>query len=143
MNTQVFINLPVQDLEASRAFYTALGYSINEQFSNQDGACVVISDIIYVMLLTHPFFKTFINKEIADSAKTTEVINCLSAESRDAVRALAQKAVQAGGSVPRPPQDMGFMYNEAFEDLDGHLWEVVFMDMEAVANGAMEQMVGQ
>lgn len=143
MNTQVFINLPVKDLEASKAFYTALGYSINEQFSNQDGACIVVSDTIYLMLLTHPFFKTFINKEIADSSKTTEVINCLSAESREAVRALTQKAVQAGGSVPRQPQDLGFMYNEAFEDLDGHLWEVVFMDMEAVANGAMEQMAGQ
>lgn len=139
MNTKIFINLPVKDLEASRAFYTALGYTINEQFSNEMAACVVISEEIYVMILTHPFFKGFTNKEIADSTKTTEVLNCLSAESRDEVDELVRKARTAGGVIPREPQDMGFMYSHAFEDVDGHIWEVVYMDMEAVANGAMEQ----
>lgn len=138
MNTKVFINLPVKDLEASRAFYTALGYTINEQFSNEQAACVVISEEIYVMLLTHPFFKGFTSKEIADSARTTEVLNCLSADSREAVDDLVSRARNAGGSVPRDAQDHGFMYGHGFEDLDGHIWEVTYMDMAAVASGAME-----
>jgi predicted lactoylglutathione lyase len=138
MNTKVFINLPVKDLEASRAFYAALGYTINEQFSNEQAACVVISEEIYVMLLTHPFFTGFTSKEIADSTRTTEVLNCLSADSREAVDALVSKARNAGGAVPRESQDMGFMYSHGFEDVDGHIWEVCYMDMEAVANGAME-----
>lgn len=138
MNTKVFINLPVRDLEASKAFYTALGYTINQQFSNEQAACVIISDEIYVMLLTEPFFKGFTTKEIADSSKTSEMINCLSADSREAVDDLVRKARDAGGAVPRNPQDMGFMYGHGFEDLDGHIWEVMYMDMQAVANGAME-----
>ena len=139
MNTKVFINLPVKNLEASRAFYQALGYTINEQFSNEHAACVVISEDIYVMILTHGFFQQFTSRGIADSTKTVEVLNCLSAESRAAVDDLARKATAAGGRIHRDPQDMGFMYSQSFEDVDGHIWEVCYMDMAAVANGAMEQ----
>jgi predicted lactoylglutathione lyase len=137
MNTKIFINLPVKDVQASRAFYTALGYTINEQFSNEHAACVVISEEIYVMILTHEFFRQFTTKEIADS-KTVEVLNCLSSDSRAAVDELTRKANEAGGRTHRDPQDLGFMYSQSFEDLDGHIWEVCYMDMEAVANGAME-----
>lgn len=138
MNRKVFINLPVKNLEASRAFYQALGFTINEQFSNENAACVVITEDIYVMILTHEFFKTFTKKDIADTSKTTEVLNCLSAESREAVDELVSRATSAGGSLPREANDQGFMYDRAFEDLDGHTWEIIYMDMEAVANGAME-----
>ena len=138
MSTKIFVNLPVRDLEASKAFYTALGYTVNEQFSNEHAASIVISEEIYVMLLTHPFFKGFTQKDIADATKATEVINCLSADSREGVDELVRKARNAGGAIPREPQDMGFMYGHGFEDPDGHIWEVMYMDMEAVANGAME-----
>ena len=139
MSTKIFVNLPVRDLEASKAFYTALGYTINEQFTNEQAASIVISEEIYVMLLTHPFFQGFTGKEIANASNTTEVINCLSADTREAVDDLVRKARNAGGAVPRQPQDYGFMYAHGFEDPDGHIWEVTYMDMEAVANGAMEQ----
>lgn len=131
MATKIFVNLPVKDLEKSKAFFSALGYSINEQFTNEQAASIVISDDIYVMLLTETFFKTFTKKAIADAGATTEVINCLSAESREAVDELVQKAMAAGGAVPNEPQDHGFMYAHGFEDIDGHLWEVVFMDPSA------------
>ena len=138
MRTQIFINLPVKNLEASKEFYTALGYTINEQFTNEQAACIVISEEIFVMILTHEFFKGFTGKAIADATNTTEVLNCLSAESRDAVDELVRKAVAAGGTAPRQPQDHGWMYGHGFEDLDGHIWEVGYMDMEALAAGAME-----
>lgn len=125
----IFINLPVQDLERSKAFYTALGFQINPQFTNEDAACVVISDTIYVMLLTHSFFQRFTHKEIADASRSTEVLNCLSAESRAGVDTLMQKAGEGGGRVARPVKDEGFMYGGAFEDPDGHIWEVMWMDM--------------
>jgi len=127
----VFINLPVQDLERSKAFYTALGFQLNPQFSNEKAACIVISDTIYVMLLTHPFFQTFTHKTIADATQTTEVLNCLSAENKEALDALMQQAVTAGGREFRPIKDEGFMYGGAFEDPDGHIWELVWMDMSS------------
>lgn len=142
MSTQIFVNLPVKDLNVSRAFYAALGYSINEAFSNQDAACVVISNQIYVMLLTHPFMSQFTQKAIADATTSTEVINALSSESREAVQEMTRKAIEAGGKLARPTQDLGFMYSEAFEDPDGHIWELVFMDMDALAQGAMEHLGG-
>ncbi len=142
MSTQIFVNLPVKDLNVSRAFYAALGYSINEAFSNQDAACVVISNQIYVMLLTHPFMSQFTKKAIADATTSTEVINALSSESREAVQEMTRKAIEAGGKSARPTQDLGFMYSEAFEDPDGHIWELVFMDMDALAQGAMEHLGG-
>jgi predicted lactoylglutathione lyase len=128
MNTQIFVNLPVKDLEKSRAFFSALGYSFNAQFSNDKGACMIIADnSIYAMLLSEEFFKTFIDKPIANAHEVTEVLNCLSCDSREEVDSLVAKALAAGGKAPRPPQDHGFMYAHSFHDLDGHIWELVYM----------------
>lgn len=127
MSTQIFVNLPVRDLPRAKAFYTALGYSINPQFTNDDAACVVVSDTIYVMLLVHPFFRTFTPKDICNTATHTEAILCLSADDRASVDALVERALQAGGSAPKPTQDLGFMYGRSFTDLDGHHWEVMTM----------------
>ncbi|MDH1195283.1 VOC family protein [Stenotrophomonas sp. GD03958] len=126
----IFVNLPVQDLEKSKAFFSALGYSFNPTFTNDDAACMVISESIFVMLLTQPFFKQFTNKAIADAHSHTEVITCLSADSRKAVDLLVDKALAAGASEPQPARDLGFMYQRGFQDLDGHLWEIAHMDGE-------------
>ncbi len=128
MTTQIFVNLAVKDLPKSKAFFSALGYSFNPQFTNDDAACMVISDTIYTMLLTEPFFKGFTSKELVDAKKSTEAIVCLSAESRAAVDEIVSKAVAAGGRIYNEPQDHGFMYCHGFEDLDGHQWEFAFMD---------------
>jgi predicted lactoylglutathione lyase len=128
MTTQIFVNLAVKDLPKSKAFFSALGYSFNPQFTNDDAACMVISDTIYTMLLTDPFFKGFTNKELVDAKKSTEVLVCLSAESRAAVDDIVRKAVAAGGRIYNEPQDHGFMYCHGFEDLDGHQWEFAFME---------------
>ena len=128
MNKQIFVNLPVQDLPRSREFFSALGYTFNPQFSNDSGACMVIADgSIYAMLLTEPFFKTFVDKPIVQAKEATEVLVCLSCESREEVDALVAKAVAAGGRAPRTAQDHGFMYAHGFEDIDGHVWELVWM----------------
>ena len=128
MNKQIFVNLPVKDLNKSKEFFSALGYSFNPQFSNDDGACMIISeDSIYAMLLTENFFKTFTSKQIAKTQEVTEVLNCLSCESREEVDQMVAKAIAAGGTAPRAPQDHGFMYAHGFEDLDGHTWELVYM----------------
>ena len=127
MNKLIFVNLPVKDLPRSRTFFESLGYHFNPQFSNDQGACLVISDTIHAMLLTEPFFKTFIDKPIANAHETTEVLNCLSCESREEVDSLVAKALAAGGKAPRAPQDHGFMYAHGFEDLDGHIWELCYM----------------
>jgi predicted lactoylglutathione lyase len=128
----IFVNLPVNDLDASKKFFTELGYTINPQFSDDNAASVVISDTIVAMLLTKPFYSTFTNKEIADATKTSEVLLCLSAESREKVDELVEKAVAAGGTASDRVQEMDFMYGRAFDDLDGHTWEVVWMDPAAV-----------
>ncbi|MBG0852183.1 VOC family protein [Streptomyces spinoverrucosus] len=128
----IFVNLPVNDLDAAKKFFTELGYSINQQFSDENAASVVISDTIVAMLLTKPFYATFTQKEIADATKTSEVLLCLSAESREKVDELVEKAVAAGGTASEKVQDQGFMYGRAFDDLDGHTWEVVWMDPAAV-----------
>ncbi|MFF3063108.1 VOC family protein [Oerskovia sp. NPDC057915] len=130
--TQIFVNLPVADLEKSKAFYTQLGFSINAQFTDENASCVVVSDTIYVMLLTHDFFRRFTSKDIVDAQSATEVINAISAESRPGVDELADRALAAGGSQTNPPQDEGFMYSRSFSDLDGHLWEVMYMDPSAI-----------
>jgi uncharacterized protein len=132
MLTQIFVNLAVKDLPKSKAFFSALGYSFNPQFTNDDAACMVISDTIYTMLLTEPFFKGFTSKELVDAKKSTEAIVCLSAESRAAVDEIVSKAVAAGGRIYNEPQDHGFMYCHGFEDLDGHQWEFAFMDSSHV-----------
>ncbi|MGW2260205.1 VOC family protein [Streptomyces sp. NPDC001780] len=132
MSTKIFVNLPVKDLEVSKNFFTKIGYSINPQFSDDHAASVVISDTIYVMLLTEPRFKDFTKKDIADASRTTEAILCLSAESREKVDELADAALASGGSAAGDPQDHGFMYGRSFQDPDHHIWEVVWMDPAAV-----------
>ena len=131
MNQQIYVNLPVRDLERSKAFFGALGYSFNPQFSNEQGACMVISENIYAMLLTEPFCQTFTGKPLADARKTTEVLICLSCASRDEVDQQVAKARAAGGTVPRQAVDHGFMYQHGFEDPDGHIWELAYMDETA------------
>ena len=132
MSTKVFINLPVKDLEKSKAFYTGLGYSINPQFSDDKAACIVISDHIFVMALTEAYFATFTNKSVADAAHTAQVINALSADSRDGVDDFMKKALASGGSPSMPALDHGFMYSQSFHDPDGHMWEVIWMDETAL-----------
>ncbi|MEU9049601.1 MULTISPECIES: VOC family protein [unclassified Streptomyces] len=128
----IFLNLPVNDLGASKKFFTELGYSINEQFSDDTTASVVISETIVAMVHTHEKYAQFTKKQIADATKTSEVLIALSSESREKVDELVEKAVAAGGSVTGETQDHGFMYGRAFDDLDGHTWEVVWMDPSAI-----------
>ncbi|MGC0374511.1 VOC family protein [Streptomyces sp. SAI-229] len=127
----IFVNLAVDDLDASKKFFTELGYSINPQFSDENAASVVISDTIIAMLLTKQQYAGFTKKEIVDATKSSEVLLGLSAESREKVDELVEKAVAAGGSVTGETQDYGFMYGRAFDDLDGHTWEVIWMDPAA------------
>ena len=132
MSKLIFINLPVRDLPRSIAFYEALGARKNEQFTDHTAACMVFSETIHVMLLTHDKFRQFTPKTIADARETTEVLICMSADSRDAVDDMTARAGAAGGVIdPGPKQDYGFMYGRSFEDLDGHIWEVMWMDVAA------------
>lgn len=131
MHKQIFVNLPVKDLKCSMTFFKALGLSFDPQFTNDQGACLVIGENIFAMLLVEDFFQGFTSKAIVDAAQSTEVLVCLSCESRVEVDDLVAKAVAAGGRAPRPPLDHGFMYGHGFEDLDGHIWELVHMAPEA------------
>lgn len=131
MARKIFVNLPIKDMKRSQAFFRALGFDFNPQFTNEQGACMVVSGDIFVMLLVEPFFQGFTKKPIADAKKTTEVLTCLSCDSRDEVDALVKKALAAGGTAPNAAQDHGFMYSHGFEDLDGHVWELVWMDPAA------------
>lgn len=131
MNRQMYLNIAVEDLEKSKTFFTSIGFSFNPEFSNDAGACMVVSDNIFVMLLTEKFFQTFTSKPIANAKDSTEVLICLSCESRAEVDELVLKASKAGASVPRTPQDHGFMYSHGFEDIDGHIWELVYMEPAA------------
>jgi predicted lactoylglutathione lyase len=128
----IFVNLPVKDLARSRGFYGKLGYTFNEQFSDENAICVVISDTIFLTLLVEPFFKTFTKKEIADASGVTEAILAISTDNREAVDELVDKAFAAGASESNDPDDQGFMYSRSFQDPDGHLWEVLWMDPSAV-----------
>ena len=133
----IFINLPVADLDRSIAFYEALGARKEPKFSNDKAAMMVLSDTIAVMLLRHEFYSTFINKPIADAHQSSEVLLCISCESREAVDRMVDAAASAGGSPdPGPKQDMGMMYGRSFEDPDGHHWEPMWMDPEAAEQGA-------
>ncbi len=125
----IFVNLPVADLQASTGFYTALGFKKNPDFSDDTASCMVVSEQIYVMLLTHDKFRMFINGDISDAKTTKEVLNCLSASSRDEVDSFKAKALAAGGAEWKPNMEMGPMYGCSFQDLDGHVWEVMYMDM--------------
>ena len=129
MPRMIFVNLPVNDLAASRGFFRALGFDFNEEFSDDRAACVVLADNIFVMLLREDFFATFVNGEIAD-ASSTEVINCLSASTRDEVDELVRRAVEAGGKPWKDTLSEGPMYGGSFQDLDGHVWEVMYMDTD-------------
>jgi uncharacterized protein len=128
----IFVNLAVDDVDASKKFFTELGYPINAQFTTEDCACVVISDTIVAMLLSRQRYADFTRKEIADATRTSEVLLCLSAESRAKVDELVDRAVAAGGSATGETMDHGHMYGRSFDDIDGHTWEIMWMDPAAV-----------
>ncbi len=132
MATKIFVNLPVKDLNKTIAFFTKLGFTFNPQFTDENAACMIVGEDIFVMLLVDKFFKTFTKKEICDTTKDTEVIVALSAESREKVDRMINKVIEAGGREPREPQDHGWMYGRIFQDIDGHLWEVFYMDESAI-----------
>lgn len=131
MPKMIFVNLPVSDLDRATAFYEAIGAERNPMFSDDTASCMVFSETIHVMLLTHDKFSQFTPKRIANAKETTEVLICISADSRDDVDTITDKAIAAGGREPREPQDYGFMYGRSFEDPDGHIWEPMWMDLEA------------
>jgi len=135
MNNQIFINLPVEDLERSKRFYTALGFNLNPQFSDEKAACMAMSEAIFVMLLTKPFFQTFTSKSIADTASSVEVLNSLLSAEKTGVDDFLKKAIEGGGRQSREVRDQGFMYDVAVEDPDGHIWEMGWMDMSAFGTG--------
>lgn len=129
MNKEIFINLPVKDLNKTKNFFTKLGFSFNPQFTNDDAACMVISDNIFSMLITEKFFKQFTSKEISNAGNSTEVIVSLSVESREIVDKLVNDALNAGAIANVKPIEDTWMYVKSFQDLDGHIWEIFHMDM--------------
>ncbi|MCC3424486.1 MAG: VOC family protein [Microcoleus sp. PH2017_01_SCD_O_A] len=132
MATKIFVNLPVKKLDRSIDFFTKLGFTFNPQFTDETATCMIVSDDIFVMLLTYEKFKTFTPKAICDATKSTEVLVCLSTESRKEVDEMVERAIAAGGTTYNQPQDHGFMYSHGFQDLDGHIWELVYMEPSAV-----------
>ena len=135
MPTSIFVNIPVADLDAAKAFFGTLGFSFNAQFTDETAACMVIDETIYFMLLTRPKFAQFITLPIADARVGTQALYGISRESRVAVDQIAEAALAAGGTEPRPFQDHGFMYSRAITDLDGHIWEFIWMDPDFVQQG--------
>ena len=132
MAKKIFVTLPVRDLRKSMNFFSKLGFPFNAQFTDETAACMIISEDIYVMLLTESKFKTFTPKQICDTIKSTEVLVCLSSASRNEVNEMVRKAVAAGGTTYKEPEDHGFMYGHGFQDLDGHIWELAFMEPIAI-----------
>lgn len=132
MSRMIFVNLPVQDLSKSTAFFDSLGFEFNQQFTDERATCMVVSEQACVMLLVTPYFSTFTTKNVADAATSTEAILAVSAESRDEVDRLVDQALALGGGVAKEPSDEGYMYGRSFYDLDGHAWEVMWMDPSAV-----------
>jgi hypothetical protein len=132
MRTKIFVNLPVTNLQQSINFFSGMGYTFNQQFTDASAACMVIGDDIYAMLLTHAKFRQFTSKPIANAKRSTQVLLALSADTREGVDALLFKALSGGATEAREPQDYGFMYGRSFEDLDGHIWEVIWMDPAAI-----------
>lgn len=128
MVKQIFVNLPVRDLNETVEFFTKLGFTFNPQFTDENATCMIIGENIFAMLLVEKFFKTFTQKEIADAKKSTEVMLALSVGGRKEVDEMVSNALKAGGKEPRQAQDHGWMYARAFEDIDGHIWEVFHMD---------------
>lgn len=129
MKSQIFINLPVKELDKSFSFYTKMGFTNNPKFSDESAKCMVFSEEIFVMLITHDRFKTFITKPITDVSKTTSALLSISVESPDKVNEISNNAISAGGKEPIEAKDYGFMQQRTIEDLDGHIWEIFYMDM--------------
>lgn len=134
MVTKIFVNLPVKDLNNTIDFFTKLGFKFNPQFTDENATCMIVGEDIFVMLLVEKFFKTFTKREICDTSKDTEVIVALSVESREKVDQMINKALESGGKESREPQDHGWMYGRSFEDINKHLWEIIYMDESAVKN---------
>jgi uncharacterized protein len=132
MAQKIFVNLPVRDLKKSMDFFDKLGFTFNAQFTDETAACMIIGEDIHVMLLSEKKFKTFTPKQICDATKSTEVLVCLSSASRNEVNEMVRKAVAAGGTTYKEPEDHGFMYGHGFQDLDGHIWELAFMEPSAI-----------
>lgn len=132
MINEIFVNLPVKDLDRSIDFFTKLGFKFNPQFTDENATCMIIGDNMFAMLLVEKYFKTFTKKEISDTVKNTEVIVALSTESRANVDQMLNKVVEAGGKEHKEPQDLGFMYLRSFEDINGHIWEIFYMDESAM-----------
>ena len=132
MITNIFVNLPVKDLKKTVEFFTKLGFTFNPQFTDENATCMIVGKDIFVMLLVEKFFKTFTKKEISDTTKNTETIVALSAQSREEVDQMMEKVLDAGGREARDPQDHGWMYGRNFEDINGHLWEIFYMDESAM-----------
>jgi hypothetical protein len=133
MSRQIFVNLPVKDLKRAVDFFTALGFSFNPQFTDENATCMIVGEQSFVMLLVEPFFQTFTDKPVADARTSTEVLVCVSCTGREEVDDLVARAVANGGSAPREAKDYGFMYQHGFQDPDGHLWELAYMSGEMPA----------
>ncbi|HLP98633.1 MAG TPA: VOC family protein [Sideroxyarcus sp.] len=131
MSRQIYVNLAVKDLQRSVGFFTQLGFTFDPKFTNENATCMIVADDIFVMLLVERFFQSFTDKRLCDAGKNIEVMLALSCTSRAEVAELVHKALAAGGTTPRPPQDLGFMYSQAFEDPDGHIWEPFYMEPDA------------
>jgi uncharacterized protein len=138
MTTQIFVNLPVKDLSRTVEFFKRLGFTFNPQFTDENATCMIINDNIFVMLLVEKFFKTFTKKEICDTTNDTEMIIALSTESREKVDEMMQNVFEAGGKESREPQDHGWMYGRSFQDINGHLWEIIYMDEKALKNNELQ-----
>jgi predicted lactoylglutathione lyase len=134
MTTKIFVNLPVKDLNKTIDFFTKIGFKFNPQFTDENATCMIVGEDIFIMLLVETFFKTFTKKEISDTSKNTEVIVALSVEGREKVDQMINNAIRAGGKESREPQDHGWMYGRSFEDIDGHIWEIIYMDESAMKN---------
>tara|TARA_R110000796_G_scaffold77584_2_gene173145 strand:- start:147 stop:554 length:408 start_codon:yes stop_codon:yes gene_type:complete len=134
MATKVFINLPVKDLDRSMTFFKDLGFSFNPQFTDENAASMVVSENIFVMLLTETYFKTFTKKPISNAKESTEVLIALDTNSRDEVQQIVAKAQELGATIYNEPQDHGWMYQHSFADLDGHQWEFAYMDITQFPN---------
>jgi predicted lactoylglutathione lyase len=135
MATKIFVNLPVKDLDGSIEFFSKLGFTFNQQFTDETATSMVVGEDIFVMLLTEAKFKNFTPKEVCDATRSTEVLVGLSCDNREQVDEMVRKAIAAGGSTYNEPQDHGFMYAHGFQDLDGHIWELVYMDPSAIDQG--------
>lgn len=129
---QIFVNLPVKDLNKTKEFFAHLGFTFNEQFTNEAAACMIIGENIYAMLLVEPFFQSFLTKAVGDPTQAVHVINALAVGSRAEVDELVNKAMEAGGTFTKEPQDHGWMYGRSFADINGHQWEVMYMDESAI-----------